>query len=215
MCAAVLHAGAEKQLYRFTAGPGTLTDIYARKTKGKKQMNKTPDETKIDARRKKILEMLDRDKKVRVAELSELFGISEVTIRLDLTEMEKNGLLERVHGGAVSTNKLYYKMDFNERLNYYSESGKLDIARAAAGLIKPYDTLMINSGTVAYMIARELKKLEALTVVTNSFPIAQELSGLAGFNVILLGGTITLNTSIHTATTRSSSSANTRRASLF
>lgn len=144
-------------------------------------------EMSVDERRRRILEILAAKGKVRVAELSRQFCISDVTIRLDLGELEKAGLLERVHGGAVSTNKAYFNMDFSERIGRF-EKEKRDIARAAADMVQDNDTLIINSGTTTYFIAQELKKRKALTVVTNSIMIAQELAHIQNFNVILLGG---------------------------
>ncbi len=144
-------------------------------------------EISIDVRRQKILELLEKNGKVRVSELSRLFDISDVTIRLDLTELEKSGLLERIHGGAVSTNKAYYNMNFSERISRF-EKEKREIAKAAAEKIQDNDTVIMNSGTTTYFIAQELKKKKALTVVTNSISIAQELAHLPNFNIILLGG---------------------------
>ena len=144
-------------------------------------------EISVDDRRKKILELLAVKGKIRVSELSRQFGISDVTIRLDLGELEKAGLLERVHGGAVSTSKAYFNMDFSERISRFEEE-KRNIARTAAAMVKDNDTLIINSGTTTYFIAQELKKRKALTVVTNSVMIAQELAHLQNFTVILLGG---------------------------
>ena len=141
----------------------------------------------ITARRKSIVELLEKQGKVKVSELSRLFHISEVTIRNDLTELENEGLLDRVHGGAVSTNKAYYTMGFNERAAQYVPE-KQQIAKAAVSFINPNDTIMINSGTTTFNIAKELRQFKGLTVVTNSLAIAQELSALPGFNVILLGG---------------------------
>ena len=70
----------------------------------------------IFERKQKILEILNRDGKVRVNELSALFDISDVTIRMDLADLEAKGLLSRVHGGAVSSYKTYYNMDMQQRL---------------------------------------------------------------------------------------------------
>ena len=149
--------------------------------------NRILNEISVEDRRKGILELLSKTGKVKVSELSRLFNISEVTIRLDLAELEKGNLLERIHGGAVSTNKAYYSMNFDERIKKY-EKEKREIAKAAAELVEDNDTILINSGTTTFFIAQELKKLKALTVVTNSLIIAQELAHIQNFNVILLGG---------------------------
>lgn len=141
----------------------------------------------IEKRRKLILEILESKGKVKVSNLSEIFNISEVTIRIDLTELENEGLLERVHGGAVRTNKFYYALSFQERITKYAAE-KRAIALGVKNLIKPGDTIIINAGTTTYFIAQELRSLSSLTVVTNSISIMMELAHLPNFNVILLGG---------------------------
>jgi Transcriptional regulators of sugar metabolism len=144
-------------------------------------------ELPIDLRRKRILELLAASGRVKVAELSRIFGISEVTIRADLSELENDGMLERVHGGAVSTNKAYNLLSFTERITHY-ELEKRAIAAAAAKQIADNDTVMINAGTTTFFVAQELKKFQSLKVVTNSVAVADELSSLPNYTVILLGG---------------------------
>lgn len=144
-------------------------------------------ELPIDLRRKRILELLAVGGRVKVAELSKIFGISEVTIRADLSELESEGMLERVHGGAVSTNKAYNLLSFTERITHY-EAEKRAIAAAAAAQVSDNDTVMINAGTTTYFVAQELKKFQSLKVVTNSVAVADELSSLPNYTVILLGG---------------------------
>ncbi len=144
---------------------------------------------KIDVRRKQIQDILAREGKVRVTQLSSQLGASEVTIRNDLTELEKNGYLERIPGGAVLTTRNYYNMDFQQRKQERAAE-KQAIAEAAANLIKDGDTLMINSGTTSFFTAVELKKLKNLNIVTNSLSIAVELGHHPTFRVILLGGEI-------------------------
>jgi len=144
---------------------------------------------KIDARRKHIQDILARDGKVRVSVLSNQLGASEVTIRNDLTELEKNGSLKRITGGAVLTTRNYYNMDFMQRKQEHAAE-KQQIAKVAASLIKDGDTLMINSGTTSFFTAVELKNLKNLNIVTNSISIAVELEHHPTFHIILLGGEI-------------------------
>ena len=81
-------------------------------------MNKTiSEEIGIDERRSSILEMLRQQGKVKVVDISRFFNISEVTIRNDLSLLEQEGMLQRVHGGAVSTQKAYCNMSLNDRMN--------------------------------------------------------------------------------------------------
>lgn len=144
---------------------------------------------KIDARRKKILEILNRDGQVRVTQLSEELGATTVTIRSDLDSLERDGYLERIQGGAVQTVRNYYNLEFLRRKQEYSEVKK-GIASAAADIVHDGDTLLINSGTTTYYTAIELKKRKNLNIVTNSLMVATELGAYPTFRVILLGGEI-------------------------
>jgi DeoR/GlpR family transcriptional regulator of sugar metabolism len=145
------------------------------------------EEMSVDTRRGRILELLMQKGKVKVIELSKLFGISEVTIRNDLAELDEAGLLERIHGGAVRTHKAYYNLSFHERLKT-NEPEKRKIAAACASMIADGDTIMINSGTTTLFTVQELRNVKNLTIVTNSVSIAQEAVNYDKVNVILLGG---------------------------
>ncbi|MEA4964389.1 MAG: DeoR/GlpR family DNA-binding transcription regulator [Oscillospiraceae bacterium] len=146
-------------------------------------------ELKIDARRQKILEILSRDGQVRVSRLSELLDATQVTIRSDLSALERDGYLERMQGGAVQTVKNYYNLDFQQRKQQNS-AVKKRLASVVCDMIRDGDTLMINSGTTTYFVAVELKKRKNLNIVTNSLSVAVEMGGHPTFRVILLGGDI-------------------------
>lgn len=146
----------------------------------------------IEDRRKKILELLNRDGKVKVIDLSKLFGISEVTARGDLDALEESGLLERIHGGAISTYKSYYNMTFHDRLETNKEEKKR-IAVEAASMISDGDTIILGSGTTPLFVVRELKDKKNLIIVTNSLSVVHEVSYNRNIsNVILLGGNVNL-----------------------
>ena len=98
----------------------------------------------VDDRRKKILELINKNGSVRVTELSCLLNISEVTIRTDLADMENKGLLTRVHGGAISSYKPYYSMNINQRIST-NQAQKEIIAKKIADMIEDNDTIMLNS----------------------------------------------------------------------
>lgn len=144
---------------------------------------------KIDVRRKKILEILDRDGQVRVAQLSEILGTTVVTIRSDLAALERSGYLERIPGGAIQTVKNYYNMEFQRRKQENIQYKKA-IAAAASNMVGDGETLMINSGTTTFLTAVELKRHKNLNIVTNSISVAVELGAYPTFRVILLGGEI-------------------------
>lgn len=142
-------------------------------------------------RRDSILELLKRDGRVNVSQLTEVFNTSDTTIRNDLNEMEQAGLLRRVHGGAVSLKKAYYEMSLNDRMNI-NKNEKILIAKACAALTNDGDTLMIDSGTTTRYLAKELAERSNLTVVTNALLVAQEFVYNNSVNVILLGGHLDL-----------------------
>ncbi len=142
-----------------------------------------------EQRREKILELLGEKGEVRVSSLSDIFGISEVTVRGDLEYLSLQGLLSRIHGGAVSSSKLYHEMDLKERLSA-NETEKKVIAERVASMIHDNESIMLNSGTTITYVLRALRGRRNLTLVTNSLPIATEASAYKSFNVILLGGLI-------------------------
>jgi len=146
-------------------------------------------EIDIEERKKKILEKLHKEGKVKVTELSQLFNVSEVTIRIDLSDLEEKGLLSRVHGGAVSSYRTYYNMNLNQRSST-NETEKKAIAEYIAGMVGDNETIMMNSGTTTLFTLRALMMRKNLNIVTNSIAIALEAAGCSNFNVILLGGLV-------------------------
>lgn len=142
-----------------------------------------PSGLKIDHRRKQILELLERDGRVSVSQLSEMLGATAVTIRNDLNALERDGYLERIQGGAIRKMRIQPQRPAAANL-----PEKQAIAAAAAAMIRDGDTLFINSGTTTREVAVALKGHRNLNVVTNSVAVAAELSAVATFRVILLGG---------------------------
>jgi DeoR/GlpR family transcriptional regulator of sugar metabolism len=145
------------------------------------------DKSKLNIRRHEIIELLGREGVVRVAQLSKTLQASEVTIRNDLAELERMGVLERVPGGALQTLKNYYTMDYQQRKEQHPAEKKA-IATIASSLIHDGETLLINSGSTTYYTALELKKHTNLKIVTNSLSVATELGYNPTFQIILLGG---------------------------
>ncbi len=140
-------------------------------------------------RKQKILEILNREGRVKVSQLSHIFGVSEVTIRSDLADMETENLLSRVHGGAISSYKSYYNMSLQQRISSNPDA-KQTIAGCAAAMIEENDTVMFNSGTTTLAVFRAIPPRMNLSIVTNSLEIATEASANPNFNTILLGGAI-------------------------
>ncbi|RCK72105.1 MAG: Regulatory protein, DeoR [Anaerolineae bacterium] len=145
----------------------------------------------VQERRSRILEELKRNNLVRVVELSKQFGVSTVSIRRDLQELEEMGLLKRVAGGAVNILPNNLTPPLAQRMNQNIEK-KERIGRAAASLVKPNDRLIIDSGTttlqVAKNIANRIDELQSLSVITGFLPVVRELGNCKGVHMILLGG---------------------------
>lgn len=145
----------------------------------------------VDKRRNSILEIVNREGKVKVSQLVRVFNISEVTIRNDLIEMERERKLRRFHGGAISIKSAYSDLSINDRMDVNKEEKKR-IAQYVSGLINDGDTIMIDSGTTTCYIAKELAEKNNLTIVTNALLIAKEFFCNNTINVILVGGNLDL-----------------------
>lgn len=132
-----------------------------------------------------ILDILTTEHKVEVAVLSDLLGVSEVTVRKDLDALQSKGLVVREHGFAT----LSSPNDVGGRLAYhYAE--KRRIAREAAELVPDGSTVMIESGSCCALLARELAdSKEGITIVTNSAFIAGYVRDSSRVSCTLLGGT--------------------------
>lgn len=143
----------------------------------------------VEERKRKISELLRENDSVKVSELSRALGVSEVSVRSYLEDMEKKGLLSRVHGGAVSSYKPYYSMNLNQRLET-NQKAKVEIAEKIAALIEPNDTVMLNAGTTTLLAFRKFPRDYNLNIVTNSISIALEASSNQNYNVILAGGSV-------------------------
>ncbi len=145
-------------------------------------------EITVQERRQQIIEMLIETGRVNVAELSEIFGVSSVIIRGDLAELEKQDMLLRVHGGAITSYKSYYDMNLMQRLNANSPE-KTAIALKIAELIKDNQTIIMNAGSTPMFVMRAIEN-KKVTIVTNSIALALEGSGNPNFKIILLGGDV-------------------------
>jgi len=137
-------------------------------------------------RREAINRSLERVGRASVAGLAREFGVSEVTIRKDLSELERRGVLTRVHGGATRTS-LKDEGSFASRLLNAVES-KRDIAHRAARLVHSGDTIILDSSSSAHFLAQELLELRDLVVVTYSIPTASLFLDRSAASVYLIGG---------------------------
>jgi DeoR/GlpR family transcriptional regulator of sugar metabolism len=140
-------------------------------------------------RREKLLAQLRVDARSSVGELSQLLGVSEVTVRKDLDLLENQGLLTRVHGGAVISSRGRLLLYVTEREKLQNEE-KRRIAQAAIRLVHPDQTIFLDASTTALQMVRLLHGLEGLTLVTNGLYTALEASFYAGITVIDIGGIV-------------------------
>ena len=143
---------------------------------------------KIDVRRNKILEQLKAEGKVSVSQLAAALNATPVTIRNDLTALERDGYLVRMQGGAVIAPRLETHLVGTAEDATFPQ--KQILAEEVAKLITDGQTLFFNSGTTTHHIARALKTKKHLNIVTNSLAIAMELGNTPTFHVLLLGGEI-------------------------
>ncbi|MHA6480557.1 DeoR/GlpR family DNA-binding transcription regulator [Paenibacillus sp. strain BS8-2] len=139
-------------------------------------------------RRIKIVEMIKEQSSVTVSELMSLFGVSIETVRRDLEYLEKKQALKRVHGGAVSNQKMKMAASLEERISENREL-KQQLARKALQFIREDDMIVIDSGSTAMEFAPLLKEhFHRLKIATNSPEVFAALCDVEGFDLILIGG---------------------------
>jgi len=141
----------------------------------------------IQRRCKAICDLLATRRHLRIQELARHFRVSSVTIRRDLTLLEEEGKLRRIRGGAVRAEEVEFS--FDEKISR-AKPDKEAIGRAAATLVKPGDSVILDSGSTTYLAARFLRDIDGITIVTNSIPPILELRDAHGVEVIVLGGVL-------------------------
>jgi len=138
-------------------------------------------------RQEQILDLIRDHNRITLTDISENFGVSEVTIRRDVKMLEDIGAVRRAHGGVV-----YYVEPDEEapvvKRQHVEQSAKQDIAMQASQLVKDGDSIFLGSGSTALYVARYLKNHQRLTVTTNAVTVVQELANIDGINLIVLGG---------------------------
>lgn len=144
-------------------------------------------------RQKHILEVLREEGSVSVNRLSKALSVTEETIRRDLEKLEKEDALMRTHGGAIPVDNQEMPLEKRKQTN---TAIKEKLARAAVKFILPGDTVFLDASTTTFFIARELKKMKKVTVVTNSLRILNELADVPDIKVISIGGLVSRNQSL-------------------
>lgn len=143
-----------------------------------------------DERRAAIMEMLEHNASVQVAEIAQTFGVSSVTARADLDALAEAGKLRRTHGGAVSLHKRLTVSTQDRRINV-NVAAKQAIAQSAIELVNGGDTLLVDSGTTALEFVRLLDQRDGITVVTADITIADYIDeSMPSVDVVMLGGAL-------------------------
>jgi len=139
------------------------------------------------SRRKKIIDILNEKGKISVLELSKQYSVSEVSIRNDLSHLEKKGLLIRTRGGALKKQASSFDISLNQRLQTNLKEKKR-IGEKAASLIEDGNTIVMDSGSTTIEVAKQLKDFKGLKIITNSLPVADIIADFKNIEVIIPGG---------------------------
>lgn len=142
---------------------------------------------KRNDRQRAIIELLVNQGEVGLDDLANRFAVSKMTIHRDLDELEGEGLLRKVRGGATIEASTQFESDFRFRERQATEA-KAAMADAALALVEPGMTVMINDGSMAAVLGARLVERCPLTVITNNAAVIDALRGEAGITLITLGG---------------------------
>lgn len=146
-----------------------------------------------EERIQEIMKILEREDRVLINDLCETFNTTPVTIRKDLDLLEQQGVLKRTHGGAILRKPLFRGLALNEKEKLNSDE-KERIAEEAAKMINEGDVIILDSGSTTTFLARKMKGMKGVTVITNAVNIALELAD-SDLEVILTGGALQKNSS--------------------
>ncbi|TLS52936.1 DeoR/GlpR transcriptional regulator [Paenibacillus antri] len=145
----------------------------------------------VAQRRRKIKELLIQERSVKVADLVKTFSVSEETIRRDLSQLEREGILRKDYGGAILVEDFRDSLSsvppVQHRVQYFTEE-KEAIAEAAASLVGPGDIVVMDAGSTTLCLAKHLGGIDALTVLTNGMNVAEQCSQNENANVFVIGG---------------------------
>ena len=140
------------------------------------------------SRQQYILNLIKTEGTVTVSQLAEELGVSELTIRRDLDQLEKKGLVERTHGGATARRNLPVEPDYLQKASEYPKE-KEAIGQAVAAMVQEGDTLYINSGSTTFEVIRSVVALQKkVTIVTNNIDAIWLCKESEHIRLILAGG---------------------------
>lgn len=139
-------------------------------------------------RRHGIIELLVQEREASLEDLAERFAVSKMTIHRDLDELEADGLLRKIRGGATMESSGRFETDFRFRERQAAEE-KRSVARQAAKFLEPGMSVMVDDGSTSQTLAPFLVAKRPLTVITNNLALISALAGAGGVELIALGGT--------------------------
>jgi DeoR family transcriptional regulator of aga operon len=148
---------------------------------------------RTSARRDGIMQLAKSKGFVRSSELSDIFGVSTVTIRQDLDFLGNQGLLQKTYGGAIANGEPTLDSEFSQRAMDHADQ-KQKIGARAASIIKPGETILLDAGSTTIEIAKRLPENADLTVVTCAINVAMEAVKRVGVSVVLCGGALNSRT---------------------
>lgn len=143
-------------------------------------------------RKRKITEYITTQQSVRVVDLSREFGVTEETIRRDLEKLEREGVLSRTYGGAITTQKDMDDEPFSVR-SRENIANKNKLGTAIMDLINDGDIVMMDSSTTSLEVAKKMGNSKNITIVTNSMGLAMEMVQHDKVQMICIGGTLRRN----------------------
>lgn len=138
-------------------------------------------------RHSQIRQLVDVNGHVTVQELNQLLNVSEATIRRDLDELSEDGLIHRTHGGAVKVEQAGREPPILLRQSEF-EAEKRRIGRVAAAMIEEGQTIFLGSGSTVHEIAKNLRCVPNLTVITNAINVVNELLECESVELVVIGG---------------------------
>lgn len=141
----------------------------------------------LNQRQTEIIDFLKEKEFVSVKELADALEVSLVTVRKDLTLLERNGFLYRTHGGASKKDRYVFEKPILEK-EFLQVGEKTKIAQRAAKLVSENDFIVLASGTTIYYLAKELLKIKQFTVCTPSLGVSLLLADNPLINIIQIGG---------------------------
>lgn len=143
-------------------------------------------------RRKKILELLEKEGQVSTIRLEERLGVTGATIRSDLRDLDREGAIVRFHGGAAlaDQSRLNSPNENYMRRSVMHVSEKMAIGKEAAKLVSEGETIFIDASSTTFYMIPYINHLENLTIVTNGIHTAMEIQRYSNFKTVLVGGVL-------------------------